>query len=166
MRKMFIATAAAGLTVLGLALPTGTAHATPAGGTTITGATCDYWYHQYGTDGNVRAWSGKDCTGTLLGAASGNDANWGDSSGPFQGADDNSASSVMNNGTAGARDVVAFYRLAGGGDAWASGYNCLKRTELYVDDLSRNSYTTGQNMNDSISSHAWVTASGCSRFMS
>ncbi|GAA1401404.1 hypothetical protein GCM10009639_43650 [Kitasatospora putterlickiae] len=165
MRKLFITTAA-GLTVLGLALPVGTADAAPAGATAIAGATCDARYNQYGTDGNVRAWSDRDCSGTLLGTAAGNDANWGDGDGPFQGSDDNSAGSVMNTGYAGGKDVVAFYRLAGGGAAWASGYNCLKRSELYVDDLSRNYYTTGQNMNDSISSHEWVYASGCARFMS
>lgn len=159
MRKLGIAVTVMGLTALGLAVPATAAQAT---GTGALGAVCDSKWP--GRDGYVRAWDGKDCSGTYLGGTESWDSDWGNSSGPFQGSDANRASSVMNSGFTGGRDVVAFYRLTGF-DA-PGGYNCLKAQELYVDDLSRNTYTNGQNMNNSISSHQWVNANACSRFMS
>lgn len=64
----------------------------------------------------------------------------------------------MNSGFVGGKDVVAFYWRGHYDD---TSYGCLKPGEKYVDDLSRNRYTNNANMNNSIESHAWVTASAC-----
>jgi hypothetical protein len=140
-----------GLTPLGLALPA-TAQAATAG------ANCDAKWP--GRDGYVRAWDGKDCSGTYLGGSQSSDSDWGDTSGPFRGSDANTASSVMNSGYTGGNDVVAFYYLPD--YAYASGYGCLSPYEYYVDDLSRNTFTTGYNMDNNIMSHRWVSSGGCS----
>ncbi|MFJ1792613.1 hypothetical protein [Kitasatospora griseola] len=174
MRKTAIAVASLALATLGVVAPGTTAQAVQTGDTRIMGETCDYWYNVYSPwqggvrvpDGKVRAWADTDCRGDYLGETAGDDADWGDASGGFQGSDNDRASSVMNNGKEDAYDVVAFYRLPGGSAAWAGGYNCLKRTELYDDNLTNDTFTTGENMNDRISSHAWVTEGGCSKFMS
>jgi hypothetical protein len=148
MRKLTVSLATLGLAAFGLALPA-TAHA---------GAGCNANWNSHGRDGNVRAWDGTDCGGTLLGVTPGNDPEWGDGAGPFQGSDVNTASSVMNSGYVGGKDVVAFYYLGQYNDA---AYGCLKPGEKYVDDLGRNRYTNGVYMNNSIESHAWVAASAC-----
>ncbi|QIP85063.1 hypothetical protein GLX30_14675 [Streptomyces sp. Tu 2975] len=157
MRKLTMALATLGLAAVGLAAPATAAPAAPAA---PAGVGCDNAWP--GSDGYVRAWDGYDCSSTYLGGTQGDDSNWADGSGSFTGSDNDRASSVMNSGYYGGEDVVAFYRHAG----YAGGYNCLKRGELYVDSLSRNTYTTGYSMNNSISSHQWVYTSGCSRFMS
>ncbi|WP_307535291.1 hypothetical protein [Streptomyces sp. V3I8] len=65
----------------------------------------------------------------------------------------------MNSGTIGGKDVVAFY--------WNANYNsqsygCLAPGEKYADSLADNTYSGGSySMDDSIASHAWVTASAC-----
>ncbi|MFD8819831.1 hypothetical protein ACFV23_52255 [Streptomyces sp. NPDC059627] len=144
MRKMTLALTTLALAAVGFAVPV-TAHAS---------AGCNAAWP--GRDGNVRAWKDWDCAGGLLGVAAGNDANWGDSSGGFQGAG-NVASSVMNSGYVGGKDVVAFYYYAN----YSGGYGCLKPGELYVDDLTRDHFTDGHTMNDNILSHQWVTESAC-----
>ncbi|ARP73234.1 hypothetical protein LK07_29535 [Streptomyces pluripotens] len=146
MRKLVVSVATLGLAALGIAVPA-SAHA-------VTGCNAKW----PGYDGNVRAWRDIDCQGELLGVTPGNDSNWNDGYGPFQGSDANAASSVMNSGYIGGKDVVAFYYLPNYDD---SAYGCLKPGELYVDDLTRNHFTNGANMNDNIMSHAWVTASAC-----
>jgi hypothetical protein len=152
MRKLWAVVATLGLTALGLALPA-TAQAAP------TGANCDREWP--GRDGYVRAWDGKDCSGTYLGGTQASDPDWGDAAGPYRGTDANRASSVMNSGYIGGNDVVAFYY-------WSDydydlGYGCLLPSEYYVDDLSRNTFTvTGYNMDNNIMSHRWVSRSGCS----
>ncbi|MGW7042017.1 hypothetical protein ACWGDT_04680 [Streptomyces avermitilis] len=146
MRKLSIALATLGLAALGLAVPA-TAHAS---------AGCDAKWP--GRDGNVRAWKDADCQGELLGVTPGSDPNWGDGAGPFQGSDVNVASSVMNSGYVGGKDVVAFYYLTNYND---TSYGCLKPGELYVDNLGRNHFTNGANMNDNVMSHTWVAASAC-----
>ncbi|WP_336214087.1 hypothetical protein [Nonomuraea sp. LPB2021202275-12-8] len=122
-------------------------------------------------DGRARAFDGKDCH-TPLGADEGNDYDWGDSTGQFQKGDTNAASSLMNNGYSGGRDVIAFYDIT----AWdyRYGYSCLAHDELFADDLSDNKFskiTTGpytgkQNpMDNRISSHRWVTRDDCNTFV-
>ncbi|MET9831234.1 hypothetical protein ABZ078_18475 [Streptomyces sp. NPDC006385] len=153
MRRTVAAFTTLGLAVLGLTATATSAHA---------GAVCDSKWP--GRDGMVRAWQLADCSGTYLGGTESYDSDWGNSSGPFQGTDENRATSVMNSGTYGGNDVVAFYRLTG--YQHKEGYGCLKPGELYVDDLSRNKFTaasngTRYNMDNRISSHQWVTASAC-----
>lgn len=148
MRRLTVSLATLALAALGLALPA-TAHAGPG---------CNANWNSHGRDGNVRAWDGTDCGGTLLGVTPGNDPNWGDGFGPFQGSDRDRASSVMNSGYVGGKDVVAFYLWEGYDD---TAYGCLKPGELYVDNLGRNRFTDGSNMDDNIRSHVWVAASAC-----
>ncbi|MFF4078303.1 hypothetical protein ACFYZN_02730 [Streptomyces sp. NPDC001777] len=155
MRKMMSAATVAGLAVIGLALPGAVAQATPA-------STCTYK-----EDGMVHAWRYANCTGDHLGQAEGDDWNWGDNTGPFQGDDDNRASSVMNSGRndTNGYNYVAFYRLPGNpANTWSSGYICMDRGDWVV-DLANERFTTGQVVDDSISAHAWVKGSACSKFM-
>ncbi|MEU5688292.1 hypothetical protein DEJ48_38625 [Streptomyces venezuelae] len=116
----------------------------------------------HGSDGKVYAWLHSNCSGTLLGSDVGNDANWGDASGQFRGSDDNNATSVANNGHVGGKDVVAFYRLTGGGDAWAGGFLCAG-PGVALTDLHGYAFTSGHNANDRISSHQWVYPADCAR---
>ncbi|MCT9144674.1 hypothetical protein [Streptomyces violarus] len=154
MRKAVAAFATLGLAVLGLTATATSAHAD---------AVCDSKFPS-DRDGMVRAWQLADCSGTYLGGTESYDSDWGNSSGPFQGTDENRATSVMNSGKYGGEDVVAFYRLTG--FQHKEGYGCLKPGELYVDNLSRNKFTTATdgtryNMDNRISSHQWVKASDC-----
>ncbi|MFF7736425.1 MULTISPECIES: hypothetical protein [unclassified Streptomyces] len=147
---------------LGLALPLPSAH---AAGSAATGAGCDAEYFKYKGDGKVRAYHETDCR-VLLGADAGDDPNWGDGAGQFQGGDNDNAFSVLNTGTySGGYDVVAFY-VSTDYDWQRGGYSCLKRSEIYVDDLARNDSTGGYPMWYNISSHRWVTESACAKFMS
>ncbi len=148
MRRLTVSLATLGLTALGLALPA-TAHAGPG---------CNAEWNSHGRDGNVRACDFFDCGGELLGVTPGDDPEWGDSYGPFQGPDVNRAVSVMNSGFVGGKDVVAFYYFGHYNDR---AYGCLNPGEKYVDSLARNHYTNGARMYQSIESHAWVAASAC-----
>ncbi|WP_330263805.1 hypothetical protein [Streptomyces griseorubiginosus] len=148
MRKLTVSLATLGIAALGIAVPA-TAHAGPG---------CNANWNAHGRDGDVRAWDGTDCGGELLGVTAGSDPSWGDGSGPFQGSDTNRASSVMNSGFVGGKDVVAFYWLDNYNDG---SYGCLLPGEKYVDDLSRNHFTNNANMNNNIQSHTWVTSSAC-----
>lgn len=80
---------------LGLALPLPAAQ---AAGSAVAGAGCDAEYFKYKGDGKVRAYHETDCR-ILLGADAGDDPNWGDGAGMFQGGDNDSAFSVLNTGT-------------------------------------------------------------------
>ncbi|MBC6458608.1 hypothetical protein [Actinomadura sp. HBU206391] len=161
MHKMGTAVAALALAAAGL---TGTATTAQAENVRAQEAGCSTAWP--GRDGYVRAWKDVNCGGTLLGATQGNDANWADGSGAFSGSDNDNASSVMNSGYLGGRDVVAFYIMSEHRDE--SGYGCLAPGELYADWLGDNYYyssTTGRtdiSMENSISSHLWVYSSGCS----
>ncbi|MFJ7181248.1 hypothetical protein ACIQXA_33765 [Streptomyces massasporeus] len=46
------------------------------------------------------------------------------------------------------------------------GCSCLERSEIYVDDLTRNESTGGRSMWSNISSHRRVTASALAKWMS
>lgn len=69
----------------------------------------------------------------------------------------------MNAGTLGGQDVVAFYRNIN--YAHQDGGICLSPHELYADDLRDNTYfPRGEVMyliENTISSHRWVTAGDC-----
>ncbi|MEV5814235.1 hypothetical protein CJI59_17350 [Streptomyces sp. Alain-F2R5] len=145
MRKTAAALAALGLAVLGVSATTTTAHAGP---------NCDAKWP--GRDGMVRAWQLNDCSGIYLGGTASYDSDWGNSSGPFQGSDENRASSVMNSGHVGSYDIVAFYRLTN----YGGGYACLKPGELYADNLSDNTFSNGDPVDNRISSHQWVDSCG------
>ncbi|MEU3490530.1 hypothetical protein [Streptomyces massasporeus] len=113
-----------------------------------------------GRDGNVRAWEHWGCNGLPLGTTPGDDRFWGDSAGEFRTPAHTLASSVMNSGFVGGRDVVAFY--AEKDYRYELGYVCLAPGELWADNLTDNYfYNTGKVVNDSIRSHRWVTASEC-----
>ena len=168
MRKIALSLTVVGLTALGLTVPTAQAAPPPAATAEeidAQGPGCNSKWPG-GADGNVRAWNGTDCSGTLLGATPSWDSDWGNSSGPFQGSDDNRASSVMNTGHVGPLDTVAFYRLPN----YGGGVGCLEPGEIYVDNLSRNVFRPDNiNMNNRISSHRWLdrNASECrGRFIS
>ncbi|MFI7361893.1 hypothetical protein ACIBO4_07110 [Streptomyces sp. NPDC050149] len=46
---------------------------------------------------------------------------------------------------------------------YGGGCNCLDASEFFVDNLSRNTFGNGANMNNNIRSHKWVES--CDRFM-
>ncbi|MBC6459719.1 hypothetical protein [Actinomadura sp. HBU206391] len=155
MHKMGTAVAALALAAAGL---TGTATTAQAENVRAQEAGCSTAWP--GRDGYVRAWKDVNCGGTLLGLTQGDDINWADGWGQFQGSDNDNASSVMNSGYLGGEDVVAFYRNAG--QRYQDGFGCLAPGELYADWLGDNYYYgQGSSMNDSISSHAWVYSTGC-----
>ncbi|MCQ4205731.1 hypothetical protein [Streptomyces longispororuber] len=125
------------------------------------GANCDRLYQQYaanGGDGYIRAYDGVDCT-QQIGAAQGDDDNWNDASGPFRSPSNDKATSLLNTGTySGGVNNVQFWENAG-----PTGHTgCLRRGELYADDLRDNVLAFGAskiNANNKISSHRW--SSGC-----
>ncbi|MFI7413562.1 hypothetical protein ACIBU0_33350 [Streptomyces sp. NPDC049627] len=103
-----------------------------------------------GTDSTARARSSESPPATT--------PDWSDSSGPFQGNDWKQPKSVANNGTIGGNDVVAFYLALN--YAAEHGYVCLSPYELYADDVTDNTYTSG-SVPTHISSHRWVQSSAC-----
>ncbi|MEU0649074.1 hypothetical protein [Streptomyces umbrinus] len=153
MRRPVTAAVVIALTSLGLLAPTTSAGA----------AAQEYRCQQEwpGRDGNVRAWTDYGCDGNLLGVTPGDDRFWGDSSGAFQSIAYKEASSVMNSGFVGGKDVVAFYYDKD--YQYQNGYVCLAPGELWADNLTDNYFTNrpGQVVNDRIGSHRWVTASEC-----
>ncbi|KQX59076.1 MULTISPECIES: hypothetical protein [unclassified Streptomyces] len=152
MSKFGTSIAALGLAVAGLVAP---ATAAQASGTGAASNHCnDIWP---GRNGNVYAYNDTYCYG-YLGSTAGNDADWNASGNGFTDAGDK-ASSVMNAGTLGGKDVVAFYYLSN----YSGGYGCLAPGEFFVDDLSRpaNNFTNGRNMNNQIRSHQWVYRNAC-----
>ncbi|WP_406061391.1 hypothetical protein OG462_26800 [Streptomyces sp. NBC_01077] len=155
MRKSGMSITALGLAVAGLVAPAGTAQASGAG---TTANHCNTVWP--GRDGRVYAFDEAFCYGQL-GKTAGNDADWNANAAgeDFANAWDK-ASSVMNAGTEGNLDVVKFYYWQDYGRDHA-GYNCLDAGEFFVDDLSRNKFTNGYGMNNSIRSHKWVNSGDC-----
>ena len=145
MRKFTATAALLGLTALGVALP---ATATQAAESTVAGPVCD---SKWGPrNGNMYAWDALDCQGNPLIVTPGNSNYWG-------AAANDRASSVMNRGYTGGRDIVKFYQDINHG----GGHTCLYPGELYADNLTDNSFHNGVGVNNRITSHQWV-ASGCS----
>ncbi|MFC9390142.1 hypothetical protein [Streptomyces venezuelae] len=157
-RRIGVATAALGLAALGLTVP-GTAQAATEGATGALAGCADVWRAHQG-DGNMWAFSGSDCSGTELGHSPSWDSDWSNSSGPFRGDDNDRATSLVNTGTQGGRDTVAFYLSSG----YEGGHGCVTFGEKYVTNLNDDTFTSGVAANNAISSHQWVTASACSRF--
>ncbi|MFI2415663.1 hypothetical protein [Streptomyces sp. NPDC018947] len=149
-RKLSAVFATLGLATVGVLVPTGTAQAE-------TNCDSQYWRAALGY---MYAYEYLDCH-TALGLASGDDSNWGNDLGAFQGGDTNRASSVLHRGTSGM--AVQFFN--GTGTDWAGGHSCLKKSELYADDLNDNYFTSGVPVGQNISSHRWVWEGECDRFM-
>ncbi|WP_216589996.1 hypothetical protein [Streptomyces brasiliscabiei] len=150
MRKILATAAALGLAGLGVLVPVGGAQAaTP----------CDAVWSS-AVPGYLHAYDGTDCA-TVLGRASGDDANWGDSSGPFQGGDTNRASSVLHKGASG----LAVKILDGTGQDWDGGHVCLTGSQRYASDLSEHTFSDGTGADNAISSHTWVLAADCGTFL-
>ncbi|MFD5102115.1 hypothetical protein [Streptomyces albidochromogenes] len=151
MRKIPAILATLALAGLGAALPATSAQAEPAAAL----ADCrDAW--NGATTGDFYAYSNAHCNG-FLGKAAGDDSNWGNGQGPFQGGDTNKASSVLNKGTSGM--AVAVYN--GTGTDWGGGYSCLARSEYYASNLNDDYFSSGAGVNDGISSHRWAWNSEC-----
>ncbi|WP_416984098.1 hypothetical protein [Streptomyces sp. T028] len=155
MRKFAITAAVVGLTALGLTVPAATAQAAD---TSVQVVGCNNAWP--GRNGNVYAWDGYDCQGTRLGYTAGNDADWNASGGGFVNASDK-ASSVMNAGYTGGRDVVQFWFL----ENYTYGYACLAPGEYFADNLSDNFFTSGPVVDNNIRSHKWVTSGECSNWL-
>lgn len=110
------------------------------------GATLEYMF----------AYDALNCTSSHLGLARGNDQDWGDSAGSFQGSDTNRASSVINRGRT---SDVKFYN--GTGAFPNGGYICLTKVEGFVSDLRDDFFTSGPVVDNAISSHQWVVPGTC-----
>ncbi|WP_329220359.1 hypothetical protein OG352_26770 [Streptomyces sp. NBC_01485] len=156
MRKFAITAAVIGLTALGLTVPATTAQAADTG---VQATGCNNKWP--GRNGNVYAWDGYDCQGALLGQTAGDDPDWNAAGGGFAGAWDR-ASSVMNAGYTGGRDVVQFWFWQN----YEETYTCLSPNEYFADNLSDNSFNGGRPIVDNnIRSHRWVTASACATWL-
>ncbi|MET7370278.1 hypothetical protein ABZS61_31290 [Streptomyces sp. NPDC005566] len=152
MRKLGMSIAALGLAAAGLVVPATAAHAA------TSGASANHCNEIWpGRNGKVYAYDSTYCNG-YLGSTAGDDSSWDSAGGGFEN-DYDKASSVLNAGYTGSYDIVKFHYLAN----YSGGYNCLDANEFFVDDLSRNTFSTGQNMNNNIRSHKWVNS--CDRWM-
>lgn len=152
MRKLGMSIAALGLATAGLVAPATAAQAATAGAS--SNHCNDIWP---GRNGKVYAYDSTYCYG-YLGSTAGDDASWTSAGDGFEN-DSNKASSVLNAGYTGSYDIVKFYYYS----SHNGGYNCLDANEFFVDNLSRNTFSTGQNMNNNIMSHKWVNS--CNRWM-
>ncbi|MEW2551291.1 hypothetical protein ACWGRF_21190 [Streptomyces zhihengii] len=155
MRKMLSALAVLGLATLGTVVPAATAQA-------AAGCADNY---DVATSGNVYAYWNQFCEGHI-GNTPSYDSDWGNSSGPFQGSDDNRATSLLHKGTSG--QAVAFYRLSG----YGGGHICLTKGEQYAstlvdnnDPYAKDRFTNGDPADNRISSHRWVDQDACGSFM-
>jgi hypothetical protein len=151
MRKISVLLATLGLVIAGALFPVASAQA--------ASANCDRVWNEETSAGHFYAYDGYNCY-VKLGNTSGNDSNWGDSSGGFR-SDSNKASSILNKGTSGM--AVKVYN----GTGYTGAYSCIKRSELYVSVLSDDYLTGGVHPSDrvsanhTISSHQWVQDSAC-----
>ncbi|MFE7751992.1 peptidase inhibitor family I36 protein [Streptomyces sp. NPDC057428] len=145
MRKAFAALTTVAVASLGALVPATSAQAADCSDA-MAGALSGYMY----------AYDSTNCIGHL-GHASGDDSNWGDSALSFQGGDTNKASSILNNGNS---YEVKFYN----GTGYSGGHICLSRSEGWASNLSDDKYNNGASANNSISSHAWASASNCSKW--
>lgn len=145
MRKILATAATLSLAGLGAIVPT-SAQASTA---------CDNAWNAT-TIGNFVAYNGTNCGGDRLGIAEGNDSNWGNSSGPFQGSDTNQATSLIHKG----QTTMRVQLFNGTGTDWAGGHTCLTQGEKYMSSLDNQYFTSGVEVNNAISSHRWIW-SGC-----
>ncbi|MFI6425781.1 hypothetical protein [Promicromonospora sp. NPDC050880] len=146
MRKIFVLLASLGLVITGALFPV-SAQASTA---------CDNAWHN-ATSGYFYAYDYINCSG-YLGKSNGNDANWGNSSGGFQGTDNNKAHSLLHKGTSGMA-VMVFNGFNHSGN-----WSCVKKSEYYVSNLNDDSLAGGagsSGASNTISSHKWVSTSSC-----
>ncbi|MBA2947074.1 hypothetical protein [Streptomyces himalayensis] len=150
MRKILATAATFGLASLGVIVPATSAQAS---------VNCDYAWNNAAL-GYFYAYAAQGCT-DYLGRSSGNDSDWGNSTGGFQGSDTNRAGSILHKGTSG----MAVQVFNGTGTDWAGGHTCIKQSEYYMSILFPHSFTSGYQVSDAISSHRWVWASECDKFL-
>ncbi|MFE5601381.1 hypothetical protein ACFQ8O_19600 [Streptomyces coelicoflavus] len=150
MRKILAAAATLGLAGLGAIVPATGAQASTA---------CDNAWHN-ARSGYFYAYSGYNCSG-YIGSTGSWDSDYGNSSGPFQGGDTNTASSILHKGTSG----MAVQVFNGTGQDWGGGHTCIKKSEYYMSSLSGHTFTSGAGVNNGISSHRWVWNSSCGKFL-
>ncbi|MET8828387.1 hypothetical protein ABZX40_21895 [Streptomyces sp. NPDC004610] len=150
MRKILATTATLGLTALGVILPASGAQASAA---------CDTAWNS-AVSGRFYAYDHTQCSG-FMGSTESWDSDWGNSSGPFQGDDTNKASSILHKGTSG----LAVQVFNGTGQDWAGGHTCLAKSEYYMSSLSGHTFTSGEPVNNGISSHRWVANGSCGKFL-
>lgn len=148
MRKILATAATLGLAGLGVIVPTTAAQASTA---------CDNAWNN-AVSGHFYAYDYANCSG-YIGSDADSDANWGDSSGSFQGGADNSATSVLHRGPSGL--AVKVYQ----GSGYGGGHICLQTSEAYVDDLAGTTFSNGAPANNNISSHTWLWSSACGKFL-
>ncbi|MCL8011707.1 hypothetical protein [Streptomyces sp. AS02] len=155
MRKIPSVLAALGVAALGVVIPAGTAQAAAGCSGAWDGA----------NDGEMKAYRYSYCD-THLGTTESYDSDWGNSSGPFQGTDENAATSLLHKGTSGY--AIAFYRLPG----YDGGHICLTKGEKWAstlvdgaDSYANDRFTNGDPADNRISSHQWVSQSSCGKFM-
>ncbi|MFC9270673.1 hypothetical protein ACFTXJ_23205 [Streptomyces zhihengii] len=146
MRKTLATAATLALAGLGVVLPAGGAQASD---------TCNRAY-QTALGGYFYAYSGDHCTGEL-GRTTSWDSDWGNSSGPFRGGDTNNAQSILHKGTSG----LAVQVINGTGQDWGGGYTCLTKGEKYMSDLGGFTFSSGEPVDNGISSHQWITEKSC-----
>ncbi|MFE7411755.1 hypothetical protein [Streptomyces laurentii] len=155
MRAFGTALAAVSLAAAALIVPATAAQATATG--TASNHCDDIWP---GRNGYMYAYADTNCY-NKLGQTTGNDPNWNtDQPGEDLVNANDKASSVMNAGYTGSLSAVRFYYL----ENYSSGSNCLAASEFYVDNLGRNTFSNGENMENNIRSHKWVDAT-CGMWM-
>ncbi|MFB7612627.1 hypothetical protein [Streptomyces gardneri] len=164
MRKITAIAAALGAAVLAAVVPAAGAQAAPVAST--ASPYCDYLWNGKDNNGNPLAtWNffyayvNTNCDG-YLGRSDGQDANWGNDQGAFQGTDIDRASSLLLK-TADA--TLAIKVFDGTGEDWGGAYSCVRGDEFYVASLhdAADKFTNGSSAADRISSHKRVPASDC-----
>ncbi|GGT12019.1 hypothetical protein GCM10010271_13590 [Streptomyces kurssanovii] len=160
MRKTIATVAALGLAALGATVP-----ASSAGAATTASGYCDYLWNGKDNNGNplatwnyFYAYKNTNCDG-YLGRSAGEDSNWGNDQGAFQGGDTNQAGSLLLKTTDSGLAVKVFN---GTGTDWGGGYNCIRGNEFYISSLhDGEAFTSGALVRDEISSHRRVAAADC-----
>lgn len=140
MRKTATAFAVLGLALTGFVLP-----ATGAQAAAEPRATCSDNYRD-AKFGYMYAYDGTYCR-TYVGKSNTSDKNWG--------SDSNKASSLVYKGSSGS--AMKVYDLVNYGGGW----NCMPAGEHWVDKLSRNKFSNGNNVNNDISSSKKTTEAAC-----
>jgi hypothetical protein len=146
MRKIMATVATLGLAALGAVVPATNAQASTA---------CNNAYNAIPA-GTFVAYNGANCGTTRLGATTSWDSDWGNSSGPFQGWDTNTAESLAYK----ASDTRRVQLFNGTGTDWAGGHTCIGPNEYYMDTLEQQYFTSGIEVENEISSHRFIW-SGC-----
>lgn len=147
MRKIPAVFATLALAGLGAVIPATGAQAATNCETAYQNALPGYFY----------IYANPDCN-ALLARTTGNDANWGDASGPVQGVDVGKVRSLLHKGTSGM--TIKLYK----GPDYTGADVCLTRSESYVRDLDGSTFPDGTPL-ASARSHKWTWTSDCDRFL-